>query len=257
MNTNTIKVSGSIVIYHENKDTLQRVIKNFLAMQYEKELVIIDNSTNDTLRIFCESFKSVKYIFVGKNIGFGSAHNLGFSELSCKSDIHLVLNPDIYFESKEIEKFIKWLYEEKDISLAVPRVYFPDAKVQNTIRNIPTVATLLKRRLNIKGIFDEFIKKDEFDGVKFDGVCKIPFAHGCFFAMPSAVYEKLGGFDERYFMYMEDIDICIRAKSYGKTVIHGDFSIFHEYRKGSSKSLKLLWWHIVSAFKFFLKNKEK
>ena len=114
--------------------------------------------------------------------------------------------------------------------------------------------TLLKRRLNIKGIFDNFIKKDEFDGVVFDSINEIPFAHGCFFAFQTDVFEKIKGFDERFFMYMEDIDIFIRAKEYGKTVVIPNYKIFHEYRKGSSKSIKLLKWHLESAFKFFTKK---
>jgi GT2 family glycosyltransferase len=248
------KITASIVIYNENKETLSKVINSFLAIDGEKELIIVDNSSEDYMKEFCKKFDNIKYIFSSGNIGFGSGHNLAFKNKTISSDIHLILNPDIYFDGIEITDFIKYLYENKSISLAVPRVYFPDGEVQNTIRNIPTPLTLLKRRLNIKGIFDNFIKKDEFDGVIFDSVTEIPFAHGCFFAFQTSVFEKIEGFDERFFMYMEDIDIFIRAKVYGKTVVIPDYKIFHEYRKGSSKNIKLLKWHLESAFKFFIKK---
>jgi len=76
-----------------------------------------------------------------------------------------------------------------------------------------------------------------------------------FMVFKTDIFQRLGGFDKRFFMYMEDIDIFIRAKQYGKTVIDTHYKIYYEYRKGSSKNTKLLIWHIVSAIKFFWKYK--
>lgn len=248
-----IKISASIVIYNENKETLRNIINSFLAIDLNKELIIVDNSKEPLLKDFIESFSDVKYIHSHSNLGFGAGHNLAFSHLSIHSDIHIAINPDIYFDSEGIKNFLLWFYENRDISLTVPKVLFPDGTIQHTVRNIPTILTLLKRRLNIKGLFDEFVKKDEFRDIEFNEISEIPFAHGCFFAFKTDVYEKLKGFDERFFMYMEDIDICIRAKKFGKTVINPHFKIYHEFRKGSSKNLKLLQYHIASALKFFWK----
>jgi len=104
---------------------------------------------------------------------------------------------------------------------------------------------LLKRKLNILS--------DEFDEDSFTKVSEIPFAHGCFFIFKTDVFKELAGFDESFFMYMEDVDIFIRAKKFGKTVINPKYKIYHEYRKASSKNKKLLILHISSALKFFLK----
>jgi GT2 family glycosyltransferase len=249
------RLSASIVIYNENEETLSRVVDNFLQIDLEKELVIVDNSPENRLEKVFRDTPHVKYIFSGQNIGFGSAHNLAFRSLSSNSDIHIIINPDTYFEASDIKEFVLWMHNNKDISLSVPKVCYPDDTLQHTIRNIPTPLTLIKRRLNFNGIFDEFIKKDEFQDVVFDDITEIPFAHGCFFLFQSDVYKKLGGFDERFFMYMEDIDIFIRAKEYGKTVLHPSYKIYHEYRKGSSKNFKLLLWHITSAISFFIKYK--
>ncbi|MEA1920261.1 MAG: galactosyltransferase-related protein, partial [Campylobacterota bacterium] len=82
----------------------------------------------------------------------------------------------------------------------------------------------------------------------------VPFCHGCFMMFKSDIYKKLHGFDKRFFIYMEDADIFIRAKHYGKTVLNPDFSITHEHRRGSAKNMKLLLWHIISAMKFFWKH---
>lgn len=240
-----MKISASIVIYKENKDTLQKVINSFLSFKdIKKEFIIVDNSPSDELKVFCENFEGVSYIFSGENLGFGRGHNLAFKNLKDKSDIHMIINPDVYFNSDEISSFLNWFYEQKEISLVTTKVCYPDGENQNIVRNVPTIIDLIKRKLKIDSgelhIQDNSIKE-------------VPFAHGCFFIFKTEVFEKLGGFDERFFMYMEDLDIFIRAKKYGKTVINTNYKIYHEFRKGSSKSFKLLKYHIISAYKFFKK----
>lgn len=242
-----MKISASIVIYKENKETLKKVIDSFLALELEKELIIVDNSPDDELKSFCQSFESISYIFSGENLGFGRGHNLAFKNLKEKSDIHMIINPDVYFDFDEINSFLNWFYSQKDVSLATTKVCYPDGKNQNIIRNIPTsFFDLVKRKLKLNS--------GELD-IKEKIIKEVPFAHGCFFVFKTEVFQNLSGFDERFFMYMEDIDIFIRAKKYGKTVINTNYKIYHEFRKGSSKSFKLLKYHIISAYKFFRKYK--
>lgn len=250
-----MRVSASIVVYKEKIDVLKKSIESFLNLNFEKELIVIDNSPSLSLEKFCSGFSNLKYIHSGVNLGFGRGHNLGFKSLIKSSDIHIIINPDIYFDKQEVENMIKWFVDEKNLSLAVPSVYYPDGKPQFIVRKIPTPITLLKRRLNFNGIFDDFIKEDELERKIPLKVSQIPFAHGCFLIFKSDIFKKLNGFDERFFMYMEDIDIFIRAKKWGSTVWNPDFKVFHEYRKGSSKNIKLLIWHIISAIKFFFKYK--
>lgn len=251
-----IKISASIVIYNEKKEILERVIKDFLSINLEKELIIIDNSPQNSLGEFCKQFTAVKYIFNNKNLGFGTAHNLAFEKLTQPSNIHLILNPDIYFDGNDIKNFLLWMNQSEDTVLAVPQVLSPDSSRQHTVRNIPTPLTLIKRRVNIRGIFNDFVKKDEFQDVEFDKVTPIPFAHGCFFAFKTNIYKELNGFDEDFFMYMEDVDIFIRAKKFGKTVLNPNYMIFHEHRRGSAKNITLLLHHLASAIKFFKKHKK-
>jgi len=242
-----IKISASIVTYNENTDILKRVINNFLSIDLEKELVIVDNSPTDYLRRPCEEYDIVTYIFNGKNLGFGKGHNVAFKNLSNVSEFHLIINADTYFNGLDIKNLIEWMYINKDVSLSVPKVYFPDGTLQHTIRDVPTPMSLIKRRLNIK--------QNELNSIEPAEISEIPVAHGCFFIFNTEVFKKLGGFDERFFMYMEDIDITIRAKRFGKTVINPNYKIFHEYRRGSSKNFKLFLWHISSAISFFWKYK--
>ena len=243
---NLVKISASIVVYNEHAATLQRAIESYLAIKVDKELIIIDNSPKNNLQEICEKYAGVRYIFTGQNIGFGKGHNLAISHFSKHSTLHMIINPDVYFDGVSMLQFLRWMESRHDISLAIPKVLNPDGTAQNIVRNIPTPLSLIKRRLHLN--------YDEFD-MKTEEINDIPFAHGCFMVFRTDVLKRLGGFDERFFMYMEDVDIFIRAKEYGKTVINPAYEIYHEYRKGSSKNLKLLGWHLSSAIKFFMKYK--
>ncbi len=244
-----MKISASIVVYNENEETLQKVISSFLGITFDKELIVVDNSPENQLEFFFKNFKNIRYIFNnGRNIGFGAGHNLAFKKLQIKSDIHLIINPDIYFDSQEMNSFLQWFLEEKNSSLAIPNILNLNGSIQQVVRNIPTPFTLIKRRLGIS--------KDEII-IKKNAINEIPFAHGCFLACKTEVYKKLYGFDEQFFMYMEDVDIFIRAKKFGKTVMNSHYSVYHAYRKGSAKDLKLFYFHLISAIKFFWKHKTK
>ena len=241
-----IKISASIVIYNDKREILEKAIESFLSLGVEKELIVVDNSSIASLKSFCEQLNDTQYLFLGKNTGFGKGHNIAFNSLKLRSNIHLILNPDIFFDAQEIESFLKWFRQDATAALAIPQVRYPDGTLQNVVRNIPTPLSLLKRK---------FICN--YGAIRIDDniIKEIPFAHGCFMAFKTEVFEKINGFDERFFLYMEDVDIWIRAKKFGSTVINTHYKIYHEHRKGSAKNLKLLLLHISSVLKFFRKYK--
>ena len=248
-----MNISATIVIYDEDYDTLQNVLGCFSKIRLKKELIVVDNSPDNRLKELVDGFEDTSYIFSGKNLGFGAGHNLGFKNLKSDSDIYMVINPDITFDADEITLMIEWFFKADDIALLVPKVLNLDGSVQYICRDIPTFKSLFIRKFNFNNIFEKSIVKDELDRVCFTDVTDIPFCHGCFMLFKTDVYKKLSGFDERFFLYMEDVDILIRAKLFGKTAVNPYFKIYHEHRKGSSKSFKLLYFHIVSALKFFWK----
>ncbi len=252
-----MKVTVSIVVYEEHEETLAGVLKDFGSLDAEKELIVVDNSPDDRLRSVCESFPDTVYLFPGKNLGFGAGHNLAFSKRRLHSEMHLIVNPDISFDAAALHGFLEWFAAGDEIALAVPKIVNPDGTPQYAVREIPTPSMLLRRRLNFFGLFDERIAKDEWRDRLPHDVTDIPFAHGAFLAFKTEVFEQLGGFDERFFMYMEDVDIFIRARSYGRTVIQPAFSVVHEHRRASAGSLPLLWCHLVSAIRFFGKYRRR
>ncbi|UCN00608.1 glycosyltransferase family 2 protein [Sulfurimonas sp. SWIR-19] len=238
-----MNISVSIVIYNEKFEVLDRLLSLF---DEKYKIYIFDNSPKNKLEDLCKKYSNINYIYNnGENIGFGAGHNKLFREFAIESEVHLIVNPDIYFDTKELKNFLQW-FEHSDAVMALPKILNTDGTTQKVVRKIPTPLDLMKRRI---GLEQGELKVPE------KSVTEIPFAHGCFMALKMNVFKKLGGFDERFFMYMEDVDIWRRAKKYGKTVINTNYSIYHEYRKGSSKNLKLFWYHIISVLKYFWKYK--
>lgn len=184
-----------------------------------------------------------------KNKGFGAAHNVAIEKGIGK--YHFIINPDIAINGDILSDMADFMEQNNDIALLMPQILNSDGTVQYLPKKVPTFKRVFLGRFS-KGVRDEFVMKNELTGA----VQEIDFCSGCFMCIRGEVFKNLGGFDKRYFMYMEDADLTLRAKEYGKTAIAPQFSVKHLWRRESSKSLKYLLIHTSSAFKFLL-NKKK
>ena len=96
-------ITASIVLFNNDiTRVLKKTVNSFLNTSIKKKLYLIDNSTSNKLEVFFKS-PEIEYLFVGKNIGFGAAHNLVLNKIS--SNFHLILNPDVVF-SPEVISFV-------------------------------------------------------------------------------------------------------------------------------------------------------
>jgi GT2 family glycosyltransferase len=241
-------ITASIVLFNENLETLKKTVDSFLKIALKKKLYLIDNSTKKLLE---KEFKhtEIEYIFVGKNIGFASAHNLILDKINSK--FHLILNPDIEFNINVIPTLISKLKTFDDVSFVTPKVVYPSNKPQFICRKHPTIFDLINRRVKI---FSNQTSKNEYRDKDLSQSFYPDFIHGCFMLFKTNDFKKLKGFDERYFLYMEDADLCRKVDKLGKKKLYfPEVEIVHQHQKGSSKSIKLFFYHISSAFKYFLK----
>ncbi len=140
------KISATIVLYKNNTKTLQKTIHSFLKTPIKKQLFLIDNSPTNKLEKII-SHPDIEYVFVGKNIGFGKAHNKVLSKIN--SDFHLILNPDVEFLENIIPILINKLKTDKDSSFITPKVVFPNKTLQLVCRKHPTFFDLINRKLRI------------------------------------------------------------------------------------------------------------
>ena len=247
-------ITGSLVTYHNSKNDIFSVINSFLGDSPTRILFVIDNSNENSLSNLCTD-ERIRYIFNGKNLGFGSAHNIAFREAyKLNSSYHILLNPDVYFKPSIIDNLLMKLNADSSIGLMMPKIIYPNGRTQHLCKLIPTPKDLLLRRF----IFNKKVKtkleiKYELRFFSYEREAEIPILSGCFMVLRTSVVQKINGFDERFFMYLEDVDLCRSVGELSRVLYYPEVEVTHNYEKGSYKSIKLLYFHIKSAVKYFNK----
>lgn len=246
-------ITASIVLYNTSAELIKRVIESYQP-SIERRLFLIDNSPKK----FGASkiIKYVEYIYVGKNIGYGAAHNIGIKKaIELKAKYHIVLNPDIMFESNIIDELILYADQHEEIVYMLPRVVYPNGELQYLCKLLPTPFDLIGRRFLPKTKWTK--KMDDRYTLKQSGYDKIlnpPCLSGCFMFMRVSILKKYNlFFDDRFFMYCEDFDLIRRLHRVGKTIYYPFVTIIHDHAQESYKNRKMLMEHIKSACKYFNK----
>lgn len=251
-----ITLTATIVLYNNDVEVLQEAIDSFLNTPIDKKLFLVDNSPSNVLQ---DTFKhpDVEYIFLNKNIGFGSGHNQVMEKIKDYSEFHLILNPDVSFEPQVLIKLIETLKAKDLIAMIAPKVKYLNNEHQYTCRRYPSFLELMSRRLPL---LNKVFAKKIYYGEYRDKDLNVPFyaeyLSGCFQLYKTADFVKIDGFDERYFMYVEDIDICKKIDTISKKKLYYPLEfIYHGFEKGSAKKINLFFYHITSIFKYFCKWK--
>lgn len=242
-----ITVSASIVTYNDISrapDTVRSVIQH--TKKYPLKLYVIDNNSTDGTADLIERGNQVVVIRNPKNLGFGAAHNVVLNEELGK--YHFVINPDITLDSDVISDMVDYFESNPEVVMAMPKILNTDGTEQKLPKEKPTFKTLFLGRLSDK-IRGDYVWADK----QIEEPTEINFCTGCFFCIRTDIFKKLLGFDERYFMYLEDADLALKAKKKGKVMILPQFCVTHAWERESSKSLKYLFIHIISCFKFLFK----
>lgn len=245
-----IEISASIVLYKEDIQTLKLAVNCFLQVPLKKKLFLIDNSPSNSLESLIKH-PEIEYIFNDKNLGFGTAHNLVLEKLN--SEYHLILNPDVTFNSNVLPCLIHELNTQEAVAMISPKIVYPDGSTQYYCRKYPTFSELIYRRL---GIFKSKTQLSEYRNLDLTQPFFPECMHGCFMLFKTADFANIKGFDERYFLYMEDIDICKKIDVINKKkMYYPSVSIKHLHQRGSAKNGTLLFHHLISAIKYFKKWK--
>lgn len=246
-------ITASIVSFHHSVSEMQKIITCILDSMVEL-LYIVDNSSNDSLRILAKYSDRIRYIH-SINLGYGAGHNIAIREaIQQGSQYHIVVNPDIYFEKDTIEKLATYMDIHSQVGLVMPKVLYPDGSIQFLCKLLPTPIDLLGRRFFPLGSYmKKRNQKYELRFTKYDEEMLVPSLSGCFMFLRIDILKKTGLFDQRYFMYAEDLDLCRRIGEISHTIYYPEVCVYHEYEKGSYKQKKLLGYHLVSVFKYFNK----
>ena len=251
--------TASIVTYNTPTTDLEKIIKCFQKIKLNFKLWISDNSETDALRNFFEKINDdrIEYIFNNANKGFGEGHNRIIKKVASDpklSEFHLAINADIYFKENTIEKIVEYMKEHEEIGQIGPKITDLEGEFSYTCRLFPTPMNLILRRfLLFKKIVDKMDYDYEMRWANFEEIMEVPILSGCFIFSRTAVLKEIGGFDKRYFMYMEDYDLCRQIGQKYKVIYYPEVNISHEHGKASYKSKKMMMFHIKSAIKYFNK----
>lgn len=249
------KLSASIVVFKSNPGLLEEAIQSFTAAVPDGDLYVIDNSPTDQARAIASGLR-IHYRFNGWNMGFGAAHNLALKEaMASGSTYHIVLNPDVYFEKDVVHRLSSFMEENEDVGLVMPKVLYPDGRLQHLCRLLPTPSILLFRRFlhPFKGFHRKINHYYEMQFTGYDRVMDVPFLSGCFMFLRVDALRYTGLFDERIFLYTEDVDLTRRMHLHYRTVFFPDAVIYHHHVRESYKSLRTMIHHAASAATYFNK----
>lgn len=252
----SIKVSACIVTFNNIK-YIGKTVGTLLGFTQGVDLTlyIVDNgSTDGTIELLEQEFDkspNLKIIKTDLNNGFGAGHNEILSIID--SDYHVVLNPDIVIADDVIEKMAIYMQEHNDIDLLSPKICFPDGRAQMLGKRSPKLKYLFASRLRNEEkpskLLREYTMIDEDWSQPFD----LENASGCFMFFRTSAFKRLGGFDERYFMYFEDCDITREIRKTSRAVFFPDAVIYHVWGRDSKRDLNLMLIHIKSMFSYFWK----
>lgn len=246
-----MELSVSIVLYNNKLEEIKKTINSVLSSSLHLKLYLVDNSPDDTLRILAKDPR-IEYIPSHDNPGFGAGHNLAIKK--SRATYHLILNPDVEFEKGVLEELFNYMENNPIVGNVLPKVFYKNGELQRLYKLLPTPFNLFGRMFAKNAKWAKKINDNyELRMFNYDKIVEIPNLSGCFMFTRTDILQKIGGFDERYFMYLEDIDLNRRIQSISKTVCYPAVSIIHGFKKESYFNKKLLKYHIKSAILYFNK----
>ncbi len=247
-----------IIVNYKTRELLRQCLDSLLssgcALNYE--IIVVDNDSKDgSTAMIRNEYKSVILIENHENAGLSKGNNNGAAKASGK--FLLFMNPDTVVKPGSLEKMVDYLRSDPEVGILGPMLVYPDGDLQNSCRSFYDIRTIILRRTFLGKIFPDspLLKKHLMQDSGHDAIQDVDWMLGACLIMPAAVLNKIGGWDERYRLYFEDVDMCYRIHQAGYRVVYFPPAVVvHHHRRDSANgfSRKTLW-HIESAVRFFNK----
>lgn len=229
------------IVSHGQGQLIHPLLSDLLALRDQiGEVIVTLNIPED--EDFLAEFQNQLPIRLRRNAqpkGFGANHNLAFA--TCTSPFFVVVNPDIRLSNFALEALIDSAFHEQ-AGVSAPVVFSSDGQLQDSARYFPTVTRLLCRKLGITRGQDYKIGDEPLE---------VDWVAGMFMVFRREVYASVGGFDDRYYMYFEDVDLCHRIHKAGlRVMLLPHAKVMHDAQRASRRRLKYFLWHISSMFRY-------
>lgn len=250
MSDNRNKISGCIVTYN-NAAIISECIESILewTKDISFKLYISDNgSTDGTVQLIQKKYPEVTVIENKQNIGFGEGHNRVIKRLD--SQYHFVINPDIFMDSDVFSPMTEYMNKHKSIAMITPKIMNDNGTEQQLPKRNPTLRYLILSKFKP---FKHYRKIYTRELEKLNQPTDVDFCTGCFFGIRTSVFKHLGGFDRRYFMYMEDADLTRMVRRKYRVVFYPEVYVYHKWHRENLKSFKGILRWFSSMVKYFMK----
>jgi len=242
------------------KNCLKAILESEIKVQYE--LIVVDNNSGDGVEeMIKERFPQVKFIQTNANLGMGGGNNAGIREAQGK--YVLILNPDIFVFPNSLQRMIDFAKTREDIGALAPRLLNPDKSFQETCYRWHKIYTPIFRRtfFGRLGFGKKELRRFLMSDWDHGSTREVDWIQGSCLLIPKNVLDQVGLFDERFFMYFEDTDLCRRIQNAGyKNIYLAEAEVVHLHRRQSADGglLKVIFnrltrIHIKSWLKYVLK----
>ena len=191
------------------------------------------------------------------NPGYGRAVNRLLSCLISIPPFLGILNTDLTWMPNTFETILEWLSFNNDVNLLVPTITSTHGEVQKLCKRNPTVLAMFSRRFIPAWLkpdwlcrYDEWYTMSEYD---YNKIFDVPYLSGCCMVVKSSSFISCGGFDNRFFLYLEDADLTRTLSMNGRCIHFPYSSVTHEWGRGNYRNLWLMLVNLISTYKYFAK----
>jgi N-acetylglucosaminyl-diphospho-decaprenol L-rhamnosyltransferase len=206
-------VSVLIVTFNNAKTIAECLDSVFAFLPKGGQIIVFDNaSVDDTLEKLKKYHSRIIVIESPENVGFGRGNNLALK--AAQGEYILLLNPDSKLMNNIFDISISFLKSHSDVALVGPKLLRPNGDTQPSVKKLPTLSGLIKEfYFHMKNEYQEYTP---FTNDPYQTEC----VYGTAMVCKRDLFESIGGFNERYFLYYEDIDLCMRIRNLGKKVYY-------------------------------------
>ncbi|UCB51854.1 MAG: glycosyltransferase family 2 protein [Candidatus Zixiibacteriota bacterium] len=251
----------SIIIVNYNvRDLLRKCLKSIFSFQKDLsfEVMVIDNDSEDqSTRMLEEEFAGIALLENRRNLGFSTACNQGIER--SRGRFVLLLNPDAEFTPGGVTEMVKFMDSHSEVGICGPKMTDSRGRVHFSCRSFPSYLTaissgqsVLNRLFPQNPLSRKYLQKDLSRTEKIE----TDWVSGSCLLAKREVFEKIGPLDTRFFMYVEDVDLCYRAKKAGYSVYClPNVTVIHHIAESSRKRrMLMLVEHHRSMYRFHGKH---
>ena len=255
----------SIVLYCPKwEEEVLPLVQELLRVKNLRKIYLLDNtepgyrktetaSQKETLAAQFGTDK-VRYMAMNENLGYGKAHNIAIRESAYyRTEFHLVMNSDIRVKAEDIDAMHDWMIANPEVGQLMPKVVNPDGTQQYLAKRLPTPMDVFGRRFLPAWLMARRNRHYELRDLDLTRPINAPYLSGCFMFLRTKAAVEAGLFDERYFMYPEDIDLTRSIHRNYLTLYFPRWTIVHAHARSSYKNKHMLRIHIQNMCRYFNK----